>query len=91
MLQTRIPLRIANPLKALKNWQVLKVHIENPKTEFEITSDSKKFEPDIKAYLAISLDRIIVLAPSIPHFKGLSNLQYWIRICQKNHNTVTNH
>ena len=78
MLQTRIPLRIANPLKALKNWQVLKVHIENPKTEFEITSDSKKFEPDIKAYLAISLDRIIVLAPSIPHFKGfgLQNLQY---------------
>ena len=26
-----------------------------------ITSDSKKFEPHIKAYLSISLDRIIVL------------------------------
>jgi hypothetical protein len=38
------------------------------------------------------LDRIIVLAPSIPHFKGLGmrNLQHEIRICQKSHNTATN-
>ena len=58
-----------------------------------ITSDSKKFEPHIKAYLSISLNRIIVLAPSIPHFKGIGmrNLQYLIGICQKSHNTVTNH
>ena len=50
-------------------------------------------KPHIKAYLLISLDRIIVLAPIIPRFKGLGmrNLQYWIRICQKSHNTVTNH
>ena len=36
----------------------------------------------MKAYLSISLDRIIVLAPSIPHFTGLGirNLQYQIRI-----------
>ena len=58
-----------------------------------ITSDSKIFKPHIKAYLFISLDRIIVLAPIIPRFKrhGMRNLQYWIRICQKSHNTVTNH
>ena len=58
-----------------------------------ITSDSYKFEPHIKAYLSISLDRMIVLTPSIPRFKclGMSNLQYWIRICQKSHCTVTNH
>ena len=39
----------------------------------------------------ISSDKIIVPAPSIPHFKGLGmrNLQYEIRICQKSHNTVT--
>ena len=42
---------------------------------------------------SISLDRIIVLAPSIPHFKGLGmrNLHYEIRISKKSHNTVTNH
>ena len=36
---------------------------------------------------------IIVLAPRIHRFKGLGmgNLQYWIRFCQKIHNTVTNH
>ena len=36
---------------------------------------------------------IIVLAPSLPCFKGLGmkNLQYQIRICQKSHNTGTNH
>ena len=30
---------------------------------------------------------------TIPRFKclGMRNLQYWIRICQKSHNTVTNH
>ena len=46
-----------------------------------------------KNKLSISLDRIIVLAPSIAPFKGLGmrNLQYWIRICQKTHYTVTNH
>ena len=56
-----------------------------------ITSVSLKFEPHIKAYLSISLDSSIVLAPSKPHFKGFSmrNLQYEIRICQKSHNTVT--
>ena len=39
----------------------------------------------------LSLDRILVPAPSIPHFKGfgMRNLQYEIRICQKSHNTVT--
>ena len=39
----------------------------------------------------MSLYKIIVLAPSIPHFKGLGmrNLQSEIRICQKSHNTVT--
>ena len=56
-------------------------------------SVSLKFEPHIKAYLSISLDIITVLAPSIPRFKGLGmrNLQYWIRICQTSHNTVTNY
>ena len=41
----------------------------------------------MKAYLSISLEKIIVLAPSIPHFKGLGmrNLQYEIRICPKTH------
>ena len=40
--------------------------------------------------LWISLDRIPVPGPSIPHFKGfgIGNLQYEIRICQKSHNTV---
>ena len=39
----------------------------------------------------MSSDRILVLAPSIPHFKGfgMRNLQYEIRICLKSHNTVT--
>ena len=41
-------------------------------------SVSLRFEPHIKAYLSISLDKIIVLAPRI-------------RNCQKSHNTVTNH
>ena len=47
----------------------------------------------MKAYLSISLDRIIVLAPSIPHITGLGmrNLQYQIRIYQESHITVTNH
>ena len=38
----------------------------------------------------ISLKIIIVQAPTIPHFKGLSmrNLQYEIRICQKQHTKV---
>ena len=38
-----------------------------------------------------SLDRILVLAPTIPHFKGfvMRNLQYDILICKKSHNTVT--
>ena len=42
--------------------------------------------------LWIFLDKIIARAPAILHFKGLGvrNLQYWIRICQKSHNTVTN-
>ena len=33
----------------------------------------------------------MIQAPSIPHFKGLGmrNLQYEMRICQKNHNKVT--
>ena len=37
------------------------------------------------------MDNIIVLAPSIRHFKGLGmrNLQYEMRICQKSHNKVT--
>jgi hypothetical protein len=52
----------------------------------KLTSVSQKFEPHTKAYLFTSLDRIIVLAPSIPRF-----MQYQIRICQKSHNTVTNH
>ena len=44
-----------------------------------------------KMKLWISPDKIIVPAPSIPHFKGLGirNLQYESRICQKSHNTVT--
>ena len=42
------------------------------------------------ASLWITLDRIIILTPSIHHFKGLGmrNLQYEIRICQKIHNKV---
>ena len=42
------------------------------------------------AFLSIPLDRIIVDAPSIPHFKDLdmTNLQYEIRICKKSHNEV---
>ena len=41
--------------------------------------------------LWIFLDRIIVLAPSIPHFKGLGmrNLQYEISIYQKINNKAT--
>ena len=39
----------------------------------------------------LKVDRILVPAPSIPHFKGFGNrnLQYEIRICQKSQNTVT--
>ena len=42
-----------------------------------VMSVSLKFEPHIKAYISMSLDRIIVLAPSKPLFKGLGmiNLQ----------------
>ena len=56
-------------------------------------SVSLKIEPHIKVDLSISLDIIIVLAPSKPHLKGLGmrNLQYWVWIFQKSHNTVTNH
>ena len=47
----------------------------------------KKYFP---ALSQISLERIIVQAPTIPHFKGLvmRNLQYEIRICQKQHTKV---
>ena len=38
----------------------------------KITSVSLKFEPHIKAYLSISLDRIIVLTPQL-HFMFGSN------------------
>ena len=53
----------------------------------ELVNPQKTYFP---AYLRISLNRIIVPAPSIPHFKGLDriNLQYEIRICQKRHNKV---
>ena len=57
--------------------------------EIEKTVESiKSYFP---ALLWISLDKNIVLAPSIPHFKGLDmrNLQYEIRVCQKIHNKVT--
>jgi hypothetical protein len=39
----------------------------------------------------LSLDNIIVWAPSILHFKGLgtTNLLYEMRICQKSYNKVT--
>ena len=39
----------------------------------------------------MSSDRILVLAPSIPHFKGfgMTNLHNEFQICQKSHNTVT--
>ena len=41
--------------------------------------------------LSLSLYRIIVLAPSVLHFKdlGMRNLQYEIKKFQKNHNKVT--
>ena len=47
----------------------------------------KKYFP---ALSQISLKRIVVQAPTIPHFKGLGmrNLQYEIRICQKQHTKV---
>ena len=37
------------------------------------------------------MDVQIVIAPTIPHFKGLGmkNLQNEIRICKKDHNKVT--
>ena len=55
-----------------------------------VTFFSQKFEPHIKAYKSISLDRIFVLLSRIPRFKvlGIRNLQYQIRICKKSHNTV---
>ena len=61
-------------------------------TAFRGVGSKLNFEPHIKTYLSISLDMIIVLAPNLPCFKGLGmrNLQYWIRICQKSHNKVTN-
>ena len=77
-----------------KGWKVYKISREIPKLQMflfksrtsltplshcsNVTSVSLKFEPHIKAYLSISLDRIVVLAPSIPHLKGLGmrNLQY---------------
>ena len=51
----------------------------------------KSMKNYIQAFLWISLDRIIVQAPSISHFKGLGmrNLEYEIVICQKIHNKVT--
>ena len=47
----------------------------------------------IRDSLSISLDKIVLLAPSTTCSKGLvmRNLQYQIKICQKSHNTVTNH
>ena len=47
----------------------------------------KKYFP---ALSQISLKIIVVQAPTIPHFKGLGmrNLQYEIRICQKQHTKV---
>ena len=43
-------------------------------------------------FLWVSLDRIIVPAPSISHFKvlGMKNLQYEMRICQKVHSSHNN-
>ena len=42
------------------------------------------------AFLWYALGKIILLATTIPHFKGLGmrNLQYEIRICQKQHTKV---
>ena len=47
----------------------------------------KKYLPSLSQ---ISLKIIIVQAPTIPHFKGLSlrNLQYEIKICPKQHTKV---
>ena len=47
----------------------------------------KKYLPSL---LQISLKIIIVQTPTITHFKGLSikNLQYEIKICQKQHTKV---
>ena len=54
----------------------------------ELVNPQKTYFP---AYLRISLNRIIVPAPSIPHFKGLGmrNLQYEISIYQKINNKAT--
>ena len=53
-------------------------------------SVSLKIEPHIKVDLSISLDIIIVLAPSKPHFKGLGmrNLKYEMRLGRKSHKKV---
>ena len=47
----------------------------------------KKYLPSLSQ---ISLKRVLALAPTIPHFKGFSmrNLQYEIRIYQKQHTKV---
>ena len=51
----------------------------------------KSMKSYLPAFLWISWDRIMIQAPSIPHFKDLSmrNLQYELGICQKIHNKVT--
>ena len=57
----------------------------------ELTKTDEYMKPYFPAFLWIFLDRIIVQAPSICHFKGLGmrNLEYEIRICQKTHARVT--
>ena len=51
----------------------------------------KSMKSHFPAFLWISLKKNLLLAPSIPHFKGLgmANLQYEIKVCQKIHNKVT--
>ena len=50
---------------------------------------SLKLEPQIQHFNVCNV--FIVWATIIPHFKGLGmkNLQYEIKICQKNYNKVT--
>ena len=76
-----------NNTKQNNNTKQFRNTITNWKKKDSNTRKRKSYIAFFPALLWVSLDRIIVWAPSIPHFKdlGMRNLQYEMRICQKSH------
>ena len=79
-------------------WEFVKKLIKKSQWQCQVTfifanfvNFLKSMKSYLPAFLWISLDRTIVPAPSMPHFKGLGmrNLQYEISIYQKIDNKAT--